>query len=347
MKIKSLNRKNGKVSLRIDSPEDLWHLRKVVEKNDVVSGKSSYKQKIGNETERQKSVRKTITISIKVSKISFDKFSLRVQGKVESSSLEEVSQNEFHSIEISPGEEITICKRWKQYQIDILKEAEKNSKIPKAIICSLDDSEANLGEITSSGVSSYFSMDLELTKKRYASSKKDNLLELAKKVISEVKEKKVEILIIASPLFWKDELRKRILTIEPSLKNKILTETVSTGSTKAFKELLTKDSFGKVIAEAYYIKEEKEIENLLSEIALNSGKSEYGFDRVENISLSGAIQTLLVSENLLSENFVKISKIIDNVEKSGGKIIIFESKKEAGKRLDGLGGIAAILRYAI
>ena len=190
-------------------------------------------------------------------------------------------------------------------------------------------------------------MDLELTKKRYASSKKDNLLELAKKVISEVKEKKVEILIIASPLFWKDELRKRILTIEPSLKNKILTETVSTGSTKAFKELLTKDSFGKVIAEAYYIKEEKEIENLLSEIALNSGKSEYGFDRVENISLSGAIQTLLVSENLLSENFVKISKIIDNVEKSGGKIIIFESKKEAGKRLDGLGGIAAILRYAI
>ncbi len=347
MKILSLSKKTGIAHLKVTSPEDLWQLEKILEPGDIVKGKSTYKQKLGKESERQKSVRKTITAKIKVSKISFDNFNLRIHGNIINTTINEISSDEAHSIEISKDSDIWIQKNWKNYQIEILKDAEKNSAMPKALVCSLDDSEANLGKVSSSGISSYFSKEMELSKKRYSESKKDSLKELAEKIISEIKEKNIEVVLLASPLFWKDELKKRILEIKPELSKKIITETVSTGSKKAFSELILKEGFEKIAKESHYIKEEREIENLLKEISKDSGKAEYGFDEVKKAIPSGAVKTLLISEKLMKSHFKKISELISEAEKCQAEVIILDPKKDAGKKLDGLGGIAAILRYAL
>ncbi len=347
MKLLSLNKKTGVAHVKIDSPEDLWYLQKVLEPGDIVKGKSSYKQKLSSENERQKSTRKTITAKIKIEKISFDNFNLRLHGKILETTLEQVSSDEFHSIEVSQGSDLWIQKQWKKYQKEILKDAERNTNIPRAIVCSLDDSEANLGKVTSSGIKPVSNIKLELSKKRYSEKKKDPLKNLAKEIIKEISEKKIEIILLASPLFWKDELKKQILEIKPDLNKKVITETTSTGSEKAFRELILKQGFSKIVKESHYIKEEREIENLLSEISKNSGKAEYGFDEVEKVVSSGAVKTLLISEHLIKSQFKKISKIISRAEESGAEVLILNPKKDAGKKLEGLGGIAAILRYKI
>ena len=49
-----------------------------------------------------------------------------------------------------------------------------------------------------------------------------------------------------------------------------------------------------------------------------------------------------------SENFYnEVEKIMKAVEKTKGEVQIISSEHEAGKKLDGLGGIAAILRFKL
>ena len=70
----------------------------------------------------------------------------------------------------------------------------------------------------------------------------------------------------------------------------------------------------------------------------------------ENASLMGAVKELLITDSLIQksrmENFyAKIENMMKSVDKTKGSIIIISSEHEGGKRLDGLGGVAAILRF--
>ncbi|KAF0990147.1 hypothetical protein HZS_6000 [Henneguya salminicola] len=56
----------------------------------------------------------------------------------------------------------------------------------------------------------------------------------------------------------------------------------------------------------------------------------------------GAIQTLLISDDLLRCRFLKI---FNDVKENGGKIVVFCGLHETGQELNQYSGIAAILRY--
>jgi protein pelota len=39
--------------------------------------------------------------------------------------------------------------------------------------------------------------------------------------------------------------------------------------------------------------------------------------------------------------------LVENVEEAGGKVFIFSARHESGKQLEGLSGIAAVLRFPL
>ena len=93
------------------------------------------------------------------------------------------------------------------------------------------------------------------------------------------------------------------------------------------------------------------MEKLLLNISKNK-LSTYGLKEVENASNMGAIELLLVTDSLLHKlreknSFQQLEKIMKNVESSKGTVHIISSDHDAGKKLEGLSGIAAILRYEI
>ena len=47
------------------------------------------------------------------------------------------------------------------------------------------------------------------------------------------------------------------------------------------------------------------------------------------------------------ENYIQIDSLLKNTEAMKGMISIISSDNDAGKKLNGLGGIAAILRYKL
>ena len=98
-------------------------------------------------------------------------------------------------------------------------------------------------------------------------------------------------------------------------------------------------------------KEMKDVEKVMSEIS-KDGKAVYGIKETADAANAGAVETLLVSDALIfkmrtEEKYKEIDLIMQLVDKSKGKVHIISSEHDGGKQLDGLGGIAGLLRYKL
>ncbi len=71
----------------------------------------------------------------------------------------------------------------------------------------------------------------------------------------------------------------------------------------------------------------------------------YGTNEVKTAAEAGAIEELQVIDELLRKKHVE--KISDMVENLGGKVMVISSEHDGGKQLSALGGLAALLRYAL
>ena len=124
---------------------------------------------------------------------------------------------------------------------------------------------------------------------------------------------------------------------------------ITSVSKNGIDEVIKRDETKNVLKEDRLAKETKIIDKLFKEIK-KAGLAVYGFEETKKASELGAIEELLISDHLIKESrensfYSKIEAVLRMVESSKGKIFIISSVHEAGQRLDGLGGIAALLRY--
>jgi hypothetical protein len=78
---------------------------------------------------------------------------------------------------------------------------------------------------------------------------------------------------------------------------------------------------------------------------LRNGGVTYGMDETIAAAEAGAVETLLVIDHMALDKNEQIEKILKQTEAFGGKVIIVNSGHDAGKQLDALGGIGALLRF--
>jgi protein pelota len=343
MKILNLDKKSGEVKLIIQNIEDLHPLSKIIQQGDTVIGKTERKIKLGGEEGRQKAIKKTITLEIKIIKVIFEETSLRLQGKVIKPT-EDIPINSAHTIELTEGSEFKLNKvEWLNYQIEQLKNIEKSSQIARVFLCVLDDEQASFGYLSSAGIKYMGKISLRLTKKRIEEKKKDEI----KKVAEEIIERSGNLqIIVASPLFWKELVLKSIKEINPQIAKKVLLGDVSTGSKKGLLELLSTGAVDDIMKDAEISKHGKLLEKLLEEIS-KEGLAVYGFEQVEEAVNCRAVKDLLVSEKLMLSKREEIQELAKIVEQTRGSINILDRKSDAGKKLLGLSGIAAILKFRI
>ncbi len=347
MKILVLRKDEAKI--KVDTLDDLWHLSRLIEPEDFVAGEIVRKVKISSEEERARVKKETYFVKLKVEKVNFEPSAVRVVGTI-AEGPEELALGSHHTLDVRPGDTIKIYKAWKQYQVKRLKDAEAATKMPSVAVCVLDDEAANLAEFTPTGITYLAQLQLGLAKKRFAEKTEEKM----GKLVAEVTElaKSHEIVVIASPLFWKDELLKRFKEKHGDLAEKVKLEDTSTGGKRGVVELLKRGALDRIVKGTALQKEFELVEQLLVEIARESKLAVYKLPAVKEISASGAIKILLVTEKLIEtlrekKRYGELNEIFDAVEATKAEIHIISSKYEAGEKLDGLGGIGAILRYRL
>ena len=352
MKIIHSDFKKGIVKVKIENLDDLWYLNQIIEKNDLVKGKTLRKIKLGEETQRkQKIAKKAVFLLIEVEKVEFSKTSnvLRVSGTVKEAP-EDVPLGTHHTFNIEENSIITLIKqKWLKFQIDKLKEASRDVSA-KILICVHDREEAYFALMKKYGYQLLTNIKGTVVKKADIKQVESNFYkEILKQLIEYDERYDLSKIIIASSAFWKEELMKEI--DDKKLKSKIILATCSSVGENAINEVLKRPETENALKQDRIAKEFKFVEELFAEISKNNLAS-YGLKETKNAAEAGAVKTLLITDKFIQQKRMEnkyegIENIMKTVDSTKGDILIVSSDHEAGKKLDGLGGIAAILRYKI
>lgn len=347
MKVIFKNLKTGEIKLLAQTLDDLWYLSQVIDEGDLVTGRTERKIKVGKEEE--KSAKKTFTVKLKTEQVEFHESSnrLRISGIIVEAP-ETIPKGVHQTIDVEEGTAVKIQKeQWLGYQLEKIKEA-SSAKFTRILLCILDRELAYFVVLKSQGYEILAELHGEVEKKYDKSIKgKGFYPEIIKKLEEYNDRLKLDKLILASPAFWKEDLLKEIKN--DALRKKIVTATCSSVDKTGIEEILKRPELKNVLKDERIAKEASLIEDLLREIS-KDGAVTYGYKEVENSANGGAVKTLLVTDKLISKlksqgEYNKIDNLMKLVDKLKGEIFILNSRNDPGKRLDSLGGIAALLRY--
>jgi len=97
-----------------------------------------------------------------------------------------------------------------------------------------------------------------------------------------------------------------------------------------------------VLAQEEITKEKEIVNELLTMLAIHIEKVAYGREEVRKTLEMGAVQKLLISEV-----FDALEEFEELAAKYGAEVFVISVETKEGAQLRDLGGIAAILRYAI
>ncbi len=348
MKIISKNLKQGEIKVNVETPEDSWYLSQLIDKGDIIKGKTPRKIKPTEEAEAQK---RMVYIVLTVEKVEYSKTTnaLRASGKILEGP-EDVPHGSYHTFSIEPGTILTIQKEhWYGYQLERLEEASE-TKQPKILICIFDREEAYFARMKREGAEILTHIKGEVERKRITTKVKTSFYEEIIKQLEQYDERyKLDFIILASPAFWKEDLLK-VLKNE-TLRKKIVQATCSSVDESAIDEVLKREEVQTALKQERISKELLLVEKIMQEIA-KKGAVVYGINATEKTAKAGAIETLLVTDTLIQKlrqenKFERADAIMRSVERQKGKVIIISGEHIGGKKIDGLGGMAALLRYKL
>lgn len=343
---RSLKGREGEIAVTAETLDDLWHLKYIVEKGDLIFAITKRKADSASDKIRPEKVEKVkVRLGIRVDDLEFHKFAnrLRIHGMIEHG----MDVGSFHTLNVEIGTNISIIKeRWKNDQLQRIQDAEEASRRPKVVIVAIEEGDADIGFVHHYGIEIYSHI-------RQSSGKRETSLrnEFFREVVEQLRHAVPEeaSIVIAGPGFTKEDFVKYFQETEPAMASKALIEDTSMIGMSGFQEVLRRGAVDRIMQESRIARESALMEDLIREISID-GKAAYGFADVKNALNYGAIEILLVADETLREGREKgedLDKLLMEVEQAQGKVVVFSTTFEPGEKLQKLGGIAALLRFKV
>jgi protein pelota len=350
MQIINQNLKKQEIKLKTENLDDIWYLSHIIDKNDLIKGKTIRKIKLGDDQDRNvKIIKKPVFLKINVEKLEFNPDSLRVSGKI-TEGPEDISLGSYHTFHVEENTTLTIIKdKWLKFQLDKLKESSED-KASKILITVMDREDVIFALMQKKGFKVLSSLKGDVQKKDIEQTTKSNFYEdIIKKIKGYDKRYEFSKIILASPIFWKEELIKELK--DTDLKKKIIQATCSSADNNGISEVLKRPETQEALKQDRIAKEVNIVEELLREISKDD-KAVYGLKHTEDAVHAGAVEKLIITDGFIQkqrekESYEQVDSMLKNTESLKGEIHIISSEHEGGKKLDGLGGIAGLTRYKI
>ena len=359
--------KDRAYKLMLDNLDDLWHLYNLIEAHDIVSG-GTYRrlEKPGDKLRPDKAVKKRVWLAIDVESVEFHEFSnrLRVHGTIVKGP-EDMNLKTYHTLNFNVGDKIGLEKPedWRPHQLEQLHGAVEAAQQPQVIIIAIEDDNAvitlmhqygirPLASIQAQGMGKLYTGAGTSTKKgqKQASEVKSNffeeiILQLNPQVESAEKTERSP-LIVVGPGFTKDEFVKYYKNKHPRVFTDILLETTGQAGMVGVHEALRRGVVRRLVENSRVAFEVELVDKILEGIATNGAVS-YGLEETKSAVAAGAVETVLVIDKLVRAKDEQLENLLSSAEGSGGKVVVVSTVHDAGKQLEALGGVAALLRYKI
>jgi protein pelota len=348
MKVVFKDLKHGEIKLVPENLDDIWHLYNVIDEGDLVRMVAFRTSDEGKDDKirSKKTEKKRMKLGVRVKEVKFHEFSdrLRIHGTIEEGPQDLGS---FHTLNVDAEkmEAVSIVKeKWKDYQLERIDEAVKLRSHPLLTFVSLDEETATVAVLRQSGVQWIADIDSKRSGKMYESV--DNEKEYFGEIISVVRTNKDKNspLVIVGPGFTKEHFIEYGKEKESLLFEKCFSHGTGCTGMAGIQEAIKTGVVEKITKENRVVFETQLVEKLFEEIK-KDGLVTYGEQQVKNALINGAVDRLLISDVLVRNP--KGEELLSLAKQNNSKFTIINSMHEAGKKLEGIGGVGALLRFKI
>ena len=336
-----------------EDADDIFTLRRVLAKGDIIIADTSRVVKLAKDYARpDRGERVKIRVSLRVEQSELDAAvdRLRISGTITETDNELVSKGTGHSLSVQSGDKLVLDKgrRWQDYEIKMLSKSGSGGSF---ILVAIDTQEAAVAKVSGTHVKVIPNIYSGQSGKRYQTKNNPSIDtffgDIVKTVIS-IYDEGNSVLI-----FGPGETRRRFFNLL-STKSEIakakvkLVEGVDVAGEDGVFVFLRSSA----MKEAMGASKLAAVSSLLDQVMLmvNRGEAKFsmGLKEVSNAAALKAIDTAVFSGSIFTtENEEEVVKMLNSIESYGAKTFAVDSSTDIGLRVSSLGGIVALLRYAI
>jgi protein pelota len=341
MRILEFDEKKGIMKIKVENEDDLWLLNYILEKGDKVIARTTRDISMGNEARRV-----PLVVELIVERTEFQAFTtrLRIHGIISDAPEKFNIKGFHHTINLDVGEEIIIIKgKWSSHVLEkIKKQEERRSKI---LIVLVDFDEVLIAIPMLQGIKILVERNLRGLSKDQDHIIEENAKEIAKEVEEFAKRFSIDAVVIAGPGPFKEIVAEKLKNL------KIYLDSVSSATRAGLNEILKRDIITQVIRDYEIAEATKIFEKIMEILAKSGGNVAYGLEEVRIAAEYGAVEKLLIIEDLMASNDVNLKETVistlEIVENKNGKILIIPKDSPIYHQVKNLSGIVALLRFPI
>jgi protein pelota len=347
--VTEFNPKHGNCSLIIESAEDLWTLRRLISKGDIVVSRSSRVVKNESEYSRpDKGERVKVMVALLVDAVHLDSSieRVRVKGSIVEASEEAVTKTGSHSVTLSPGHAVTIRKEhWSPVERALVRPPKELSR--RFVVIAADRREAGVGVLSGSHLAVVASVESGLGGKM---SEEQSAKPYVSKVVDLVSEtaREGDEIVIAGPGNFKNAIANQARERLKS-SNVHIVEGLDTTGSDGVRALVKDQSFQKLAKGSLVVEMQQLVAEVVRRIAAGDGKATYSLPRVRDAANAGAVEACAISSDVFAAGIdeEELVDVMNSVESKGGKVYLADTSMEFGKQISSFGGIVALLRYQV
>lgn len=349
MKVNEFNPKHGHCSLTIESAEDLWTLRRLIAKGDILVTRSSRVVKREEEYARpDKGERVKVTVSLAVDEVHLDSSieRIRVKGSIVEASDETVTKAGAHSVTLSPGHSLTLKKRtWTPLDTRLLKPSDRAQV--RFVLVAADRREAGIGTLSGSHLAVVTSIESGLGGKQGEEQSPRPYIAKIADAVAQVSSEGDRI-VVAGPGNFKNAILNQI---RERLKGgaAATVEGLDLTGADGVRALIKTRSFQEQARDSIVIVMQNVVAEFVRMVSKGDPKAAYTLPRVGTAAAAGAVEACVVSDDVFSTGLDEdtVVRVLNAVEERGGSVYLADASTEMGKQVSSFGGIIALLRYGL
>lgn len=340
--------KTGLLRLRLETPSDLWRLSRLILAGDRVGAVTSRRDpEAPQDTPAGQRDRRTIFLAVKAENVEFHEFSghVRITGPIVEGPFD---LGRYHTLDLEEGSDVALTKdALTASDRALIEEGRQGGDEPQLLVVAADWSDVAVVRLRGR------SLSVVDERSRTGGGKYDRVKASAREkdregFLEEVLEvvrpelPKSQAVVVAGPGFFKEEFAKRLQALAPPPKARVTVVPTSESGLAGVHELLRSGRGSEVLASSMAAREAAEVERLVGALG-KAGGAAVGPQELRGAVEAGAVDTLLILDSKLRSE--EAGPLLEAARVARTHLLVVRSDGEAGKRLLGLGGMGAVLRF--
>ena len=336
-----------------EDADDLFTLRRIIERGDrVISDSTRLIKQVKEYGRPDKGERVKVRVALKVEQSRLDSAvdRLRISGIITDTDNEMVPKGTHHSLSIDAGDMSTIDKgrKWRDIELRMLKRSVSSTNF---VLVAIDTQEAAIAKVSGTHVKVIPNIYSGQSGKRYQ-TKNPNIetyfVDIAKTLSSIIGEN--DRIIIFGP----GESRRRFFNVLVSKQNVLkervqIVEGIDVAGEDGIFVFLRSEAMKQIMNTSKLAEVSSMLDTVMLMVNRGEAKFALGMNEVSNAAALKAIEAVVFSDSIFktADEEEMIVKLLNLIESYGAKMFAVDSSTDIGLRVSSLGGIVALLRYAI